>query len=467
MRQTDFVIIGGGAAAFAAAIRASELEKATIMINDGLPLGGTCVNVGCVPSKMLLHAGEVMNRSTTHGIPGLDLEVKGFSFREIVLDELRLVEHMRQDKYEKVLATLKGVKHLAGHAKFIDDHTVEVNGEKIRGKKILIATGSTAYGPPVPGLDETGFITHIGALRIERRPESLIVIGGGPLGLEFGQMYARFGTKVTLLEYGDRLMMPAEPELSERLREILTSEGIEVFTGVRLREAKRGGFGKTLVFERSGARREVTAEEILIAAGKTPNTDGLGLERAGVVTNARKAVVVGPDYSTSVPHIYAAGDVADLPLRFETTAGKEGTYAAGNALLGERKSIDYGSVPWTVFTDPELAGVGLTDAEAVKKGIACACRTIEFDKVPKALIVKDTRGLIKMVIDEKSRRILGIHILAPRAGDIIATAMMVVRNGMTVDDVIETIPMFPTMSEAIKIAAQSFDRDVGVLSCCT
>lgn len=466
MQKYDFIIVGGGATAFAAAIRASELGKETALINTGLPLGGTCVNVGCVPSKTLLHAAEVMYRSTHHGIPGLELKRSGFSFNDLVQDELGLVKHMRDDKYGKVLANLKSVTHIDGRAAFVDEHTVEVNGKKIEGEKFLIATGSTAHGIPVPGLKETGFLTHVEALKLERQPGSLIVIGAGPVGLEFAQMYARFGTKVTILQNEERIMMSAEPELTERLTEILTSEGIDIITGANIAEVKKGK-KKTVIYERENQRHEVSAEEILVAAGKTPNTDGLGLENAGVQVNTRKSIVVSQDYSTHVSHIYAAGDVAALPMRLETTAGKEGTYVAENALLGESKSVDYNSVPWTVFTDPELAGVGPTDAQANKQGKVCTCRTIEFDLVPKALIIKDSRGLIKMVMDAKTRQILGIHILAPRAGDLIATAMMVVRNKMTIDDVVDTVPMFPTLSEAIKIVAQSFDHDLSTLSCCT
>lgn len=466
MTNKDFVILGGGATAFAAAIRADDIGAETVLINEGLPLGGTCVNVGCVPSKALLHAGEVMRRAVNHGIPGLRIGVEGFSFHEVVRDELDLVARLRAAKYEAVLSALKHVRYVKGRARFVDAHTVEVAGERIHGKKFLVATGSTAVGLPVPGLEEAGFLTHVEALKLERQPKSLIVIGGGPLGLEFAQMFARFGTKVTVLEYLDRIMASAEPELTGRLAEILALEGIAIHTSARLKEVKTGQ-KKTVVFERDGEEYAASAEEILVAAGKTPNTDGLGLETAGVKVNDKKAVIVNQDYSTSAPHIYAAGDVAALPLRFETTAGKEGTYVAENALRGQKRRVDYVSVPWTVFTDPELAGVGLTDAEAVKQGISCACRTVEFEHVPKAHIVKDTRGLIKMVIERDSRRIIGVHILSPRAGDLIAAAMYVVRGRMTIDDVIDSVPMFPTLSEAIKIAAQSFDRDISTLSCCT
>lgn len=467
MKSYDLVIIGGGAAGFAAAIRANELGKKTVLINHGLPLGGTCVNVGCVPSKTLIHAAALLWRSHHHGIPGITMEMKQFSFQKVMQDELNLVERLRSEKYERVLKRLKNVQTINGSAKFLDDQTVVVGKEKIKAKRFLIATGSTARSLPVPGLKEAGFLTHITALKLKKQPKSMIIVGGGPLGLEFAQMYARFGTKVTVIQSAPRLMMPAEPEISARLTEILISEDVTVYVGATLTEVKRSQGEKVAVFQVDGKVLSVRAGEILLAAGKTPNTEGLQLEAAGVKVNEKKSVIVGKNYASSVAHIFAAGDVAALPLRLETTAGKEGTYAAENALTGSSKSIDYDFVPWTIFTDPEFAGVGLTDAEAIKRGISCTCRTVSFEAVPKAHIIKDTRGLIKMVADNKTRRILGIQILAPRAGDLIATAMMVVKNKMTIDDVNEMLPMFPTLSEVIKIAAQSFDHDLSTLSCCT
>lgn len=467
MKSYDFAILGAGATGFAAAIRANELGKKTVVINHGLPLGGTCVNVGCVPSKTLMHAAELLWRTKHHNIPGIHLQVGRFSFGNVIQDELNLVERLRHEKYEGVLKRLKHVQLKSGFAKFLDDTTIRVGDEKIQAKRFLIATGSTANGLPVPGLEEVGYITHLAALKLKKQPKSLIVIGGGPLGLEFAQLYTRFGTKVTVIQSAPRLMMRAEPELSAQLHKILTSENVDVHVGATLTEVKRFQGEKVALFSVDGREHSVRAEEILIAVGKTPNTDGLDLEAIGVKTNEKKAILVGKNFASSHAHIFAAGDVAALPLRLETTAGKEGTYAAENALTGSSKSINYDSVPWTVFTDPELAGVGLTDAEAIKRGIACNCRTVSFEHVPKAHITKDTRGLIKMVVDHKTRRILGIHILAPRAGDLIATAMMVVQNKMTIDDVIETVPMFPTLSEAIKIVAQSFDHDLSTLSCCT
>lgn len=467
MKKFDFVILGGGAAAFAAAIRANRFSKKTAIINHGLPLGGTCVNVGCVPSKTLIHAAHLLHQSKNHGVPGISFKVEDFSFSDVIANELALVDTLRAEKYESVLKDLKHVTLFEGHGSFVDDHTIEVNSEQIQGEKIFIATGSTAHGIPAAGIEEVGYIDHIDALRLKKQPKSLIIIGAGPVGLEFAQMFSRFGTRVTILQRNERIMPPAEPELTQRLQQILESEGIDIYTSTTVSEIKKEKNLKVVSFEQGGKRQAVSAEEIMVAAGKTANTDGIGLDMIGIKTNDHKSVVVNDVYQTNIPHIYAAGDVAAHPLRMETTAGKEGTYVAENALAGKKHSIDYNKVPWTVFTDPELAGVGLTDAEANKRGLTCSCRTVSFEMVPKAHIIRDTRGLIKLVVNNKTRQVLGIHMLAPHAGDLIAQAMMIVENNMTIDDLVDSIPMFPTLSEAIKIVALAFDQDLNSLSCCT
>src|SRR3990167_4137695 len=216
MNEYDLIIIGGGAGAFAAAIKANDLSAKTLMINKGLPLGGTCVNVGCVPSKTLLWAGEVMHQARNHGIPGIDIEVKNFDFASLVQHELDLVEKLREEKYEKVLRNLENVIHLEGRASFVSANEIEVNGQNYQGKKFVIAAGSTTTVPPIEGIKEVGFITHIEALKLKEQPKELIVVGAGPLGLEFAQMYSRFGTKVTVLQRGDSIFPPAEKELTAR-----------------------------------------------------------------------------------------------------------------------------------------------------------------------------------------------------------------------------------------------------------
>jgi mercuric reductase len=442
------------------------LKAKTAIINSGLPLGGTCVNVGCVPSKTLLWAGEILHQTKHHNLPGIELEVKKFDFQKVAEDELALVEKLRQEKYEKVLKNLKQVTAIAGRAKFISQNEVEVNGEKLSAEKFIIAVGSTANMPPIQGIREAGFLTHIEALKLEKLPKSLVVIGAGPLGLEFSQMFSRFGTKVTILQRGPSIFPSAEKELAGRLAEVLTNEGVIIKTNVEVKNTKKAGNVKQIIFEIDGKEESVQAEEILLAAGKTPNTQGLGLEKVGVEIDKRQAVVVNQYFQTSNKNIFAVGDATNAPLRLETTAGHEGTLAAENARKDTKYSIDYNSVPYTIFTDPQLAGVGWTEEKEMEKFGTCLCRTVSFSGVPKAIIMRRTEGLIKMTIHPKTKQILGVHILGPNAGEIIAQAMILVKNKNTIDDVIHSLPVFPTLSEAIKIVALSFTKDLSKLSCC-
>lgn len=468
MQKFDLIIIGGGAGAFAAAIKANELKAKTALINSGLPLGGTCVNVGCVPSKTLLWAGEVMHSAVHHGIPGIEIDVKKFDFQTVVKDELALVERLRTEKYEKVLKNLKHVTFIEGKARFISPTEVEVNGQKLSAPKFIIASGSTATVPPIQGIKETGYITHIEALKLDYQPKELIVIGAGPLGLELAQMYARFGTKVTILQRGPSIFPASEPELITRLAEILIKEGITIKTNVEVLSAHKEGNKKVIVYKEADLSAEISveADAILLATGKTPNTQDLGMDKASVEIDTKQAIVTSLTFRTSQSHIFAVGDVTNLPLRLETTAGREGTLAAENALTGSQHSIDYATVPYAIFTDPQLAGVGFTEEQEMKELGRCACRTISFADVPKAMIIRRTEGLIKMAIHPDTKVIMGVHILAPNAGDLIAHAMVLVKNKNTIDDVINSLPMFPTMSEALKIVALSFTKDISQLSCC-
>ncbi|MBI2314451.1 mercury(II) reductase [Candidatus Daviesbacteria bacterium] len=465
MNEYDLIIIGGGAGAFASAIKANELGAKTLMVNKGLPLGGTCVNVGCVPSKTLLWAGEVMHQARNHVIPGLEIEIKNFDFATVVQHELDLVTKLRDEKYEKVLSQLENITYVEGKASFVSSSKIEVNGQNYTAGKFIIATGSTATVPPIEGIKETGFVTHIEALKMKQQPKELIVIGAGPVGLEFTQMFARFGTKVTILHRGPSIFR-GEEELTSRLTEILANEGITIQTNVRVSSARKEGSKKIVTYLVDGKQEEISGDEILLATGKTPNTQDLALDKAGIEIDKKQAIKVSAQFQTSQPHIYAVGDVTNAPLRLETTAGREGTLATENALKNSQNSIDYKSVPWTIFTDPQLAGVGFTEDEQMEKFGTCMCKTISFKDVPKALILNRTEGLIKMAIHPETKQIMGVHILAPNAGELIAEAMILIKNKNTINDVINSLPMFPTLSEAIKIAALSFTKDITKLSCC-
>jgi mercuric reductase len=467
MMHYNLIIIGGGAGAFAAAIKADELGVKTAFINEGLPLGGTCVNVGCVPSKTLLHAAELVYTATHHNVPGIELDIKTDEYAAVVADEQALVEKLRGEKYEQVLRGLSNVTLIEGKASFVSSNQVKIGEQQIEATKFIIATGSTAIVPDIEGLTEAGYITHIEAMQLKTVPKRLVVIGAGPVGLELAQLYARFGSQVTILQRSNSIMPSAEPVLTERLQLILTDEGLTIKTSVQVTKVTIENGAKTVSYTGSAGEETVVVDEILVAAGKTPNTAGLNLKAAGVEVDNKQAVITQPTLKTSQAHIFAVGDVTNLPFRLETTAGREGTYAVENALNGSDKSIDYNSVPWTVFTDPQLASVGYTEDRQMEELKTCACRTLTFDKLPKALITKRTEGVIKMVIHPETKIIMGVHMLAPDAGDLIAQAMVLIKNKNTIDDLEEMLPVFPTLSEAIKLAAMSFTRDISKMSCCT
>ncbi len=464
MEKFDLIILGGGAGAFAAAIAANEKKAKTALINAGLPLGGTCVNVGCVPSKTLLKIGEIAYYGN-HGFDAISGKLEA-DFEKAINHELNLVDKMRHDKYTNVLSNLENVTHFEGKAKFASKNEVIVGNKKLYGEKFVIATGSTALPLALEGLEKVNYITHIDALKLKKLPKSMVIIGAGPVGLEFGQMYHHFGTKVTILQKDPKVMPRTEPELSEALQKYLEEEGIEIFVNADSKSVNKENGEIVVNFEVDGKQNQVKSEVLMFAAGKTPNTADLDLVKAGVEVNEKGTIKVNGNLQTSAPHIFAAGDVIDKPLRLETTAGKEGKIAAENALDGERKQMDYSAVPYAVFTTPNLAGVGQTDEQVIKSGIKCACNTLSFEMVPKAAIINETRGLIKIVADNKTHQVHGIHILGPEAADLIHEATMIVRNKMTLEEIIDTVHVFPTLSEVIKLAAQSFFKDISKLSCC-
>ena len=466
MKNFDLIIIGGGAGAFAAGIKANELKKKTLIVNGGLPAGGTCVNVGCVPSKILVHAGEVIHQAKHHGIPGIDIEVKNFDFKKVMEHELGMVEHFRDEKYHKVLKNLEHVMFMEGRAAFTNEKEIEVDGEKYTAEKFIIGTGSTANVPPIEGIHEVGYVTHIEALALKVLPKEMVVIGAGPVGLELAQVYARFGTKVTILQRGERIFPHGESDLIAQLHKVLEGEGITIHTKAEAKSAKMEDGKKVLTYTVDGNEQTIAVDEILLASGKTANTAELNLEAVGVKVNDRKAIVVNEHFETNVPHVYAVGDVTNLPMRLETTAGHEGSLVAENIFTDKKNKIEYNEVPYAIFTDPGYASVGLTEDAQMERDGVCACRTVPFTSIPKAGIIGRTEGMIKMGIDPKTKVIVGVHILAPNAADLIAEAMVLIKNKNTIDDVLNSEPVFPTLSEVMKYVSLSFTKDLSQLSCC-
>lgn len=462
----EFVILGGGAAAFSAAIRADRNGAAALMIDGGM-LGGTCVNVGCVPSKRLLAVGDEFYRVAHQRFEGLRLE-DGWSadFHEVIRAKDRLVAALQQGKYADVLASLKGVDYVRGMASFASPHTVKVGRRTYEGATFVIATGSSPTVPPVAGIRDVGYMTNVDALSLRERPDSLIVLGGRALGLEFAQMYQHLGAQVTVLQRSPRIVPEEEPEISQYLRRYLEQDGVAIHTNIDLLAVERKGARKVVKAKVGGRRRTFEAGALLLATGRTPNTESLNLPAAGVAVKEDRGVNVDARMRTSVPHIYAAGDVVGKPM-LETTAAREGYIAAENALANRGLSMDYRAVPHAVFTNPAVASVGLTDAHANRAGhVRCACNSILLEQVPKPVILEDARGLVKIVAEAESHKILGVHILASLAPEMIHEGVLAVKHGLTLEDILETVHVFPTYGEAIKTAALSFFEDVDKLSCC-
>ncbi len=463
------VIIGQGSAAFAAAIKANEMGIKTTMVGGnatpGTAIGGTCVNVGCMPSKNLITVANVFYNATNNSFEGIKYGNGKLNFRKVIEQKDALVKKFRKEKYADVIESLENVTYIDGRGKFVSRNEIEVNGKRIAGDKFVIAVGARTNIIPVKGLETIDYLTNEEALSLKKLPDSLCVVGGRALGLEFAQLYAHFGTKVTVLQRSERILPEHEPEISEALKQYLEEEGIEIYTGMNINYVGRSGNQKIVNFTSGGETHEIKVDHILFATGRKPNTDGMNLEKAGVELDGHGFVKVNEEMQTSALHVWAAGDVVGEPM-LETIAAKEGAVAVENAFGKIKRRINFKEVPSAVFTYPEVASVGLTDEQATGNGIKCTCRIFPMSYVPKAHVIGDTRGLVKLVVDRETKRIVGVHILAPHAADIIHEGTLAVKFGLTIDDIIDTVHVFPTLSEAIKLAAQSFYKDVSKLSCC-
>lgn len=464
------VIVGQGSAAFAAAIKANGLGIKTANIGGnatkGTVVGGTCVNVGCVPSKNMITVGNIFYQHSGDYFRAIKYGKSKLDFKKAIAQKDSLVKKFRKEKYVDVLEGLENVEYIRGLGRFISINEVKVGGKVIRGDKFVIATGARANVPPVTGVEKVSYLTNEEALSLKELPNSMVVIGGRALDLEFAQMYTHFGTKVTVLQRSERIMPEEEPEISEALKLYLQREGIEIHTGADLKEVSQKGSKKVVHALVSGRERVFEADQLLFATGRAPNTDYLDPEKACVQLDDKGFVKVDSEMRTSAPHVWASGDVIGEPM-LETIAAKEGAIAVNNAFNGSKKKIDFREVPKAVFTYPEVASVGLTDAQANGQGIQCDCGTLPLNLVPKAHIMGDTRGLVKLVANRDTKQIVGVHILAPNAADIIHEGVLAVKFKLTIDDIIDTVHVFPTISESMKLAAQSFYKDVSKMSCCT
>ncbi|MGZ4910147.1 MAG: mercury(II) reductase [Halobacteriota archaeon] len=452
--QFDVIIIGAGAAGFAASKRAHELGASTLMVDDNaLGFGGTCTNVGCMPTKRLLHVGEVLSRIRKPDIKGVYSSLS-FDFTTIMEENETMVERLRKKHSDKIFYDMPLLQFITGTAEFVSDTDISVDGTLYSAEKFIVATGSSPAIPPIKGIDAVRYLTNGEALQLKQQPQSLIVIGGGPLGIEFAQIFSRLGTQVCVLHHGEHILSREDPELCDLLSTSLQNEGIAIYTKVQIARIHDNGNKMVVTTLFEGKERTFEGDEVLIATGRRPNTSTFGLERVGVRLGSRGEIVVDEGMRAAA-HVWAAGDVTGEPM-LRSIAAKEGVIAATNALSrGSTMKMDYRVIPHAVFADPQLASVGLTFAEAVKMGIKCSCKILPMEKVPKTELTDDRRGAIKVIIDVNSREILGVHILAAGGADLIHEGVMAVENRMTVNAVIDTLHVYPTLSEALKMAAQS------------
>lgn len=471
VKQYDLVIVGAGAAGFAAAIKASELSEGRLnilMVSAG-KLGGTCVNVGCVPSKYLIEAAKHYHSSHIALFDGIRPKGADVDFGR-VMDSLRkFVDSLRNEKYADVMKHYGNVELLEGRGRFTSAHTLAVeNGKEVREisfQKALIATGSRPFVPDIPGLGGVGYYTTETIWGLSHLPESMLVVGGGAVGLEISQAMQRLGCQVTLVEVLDRILPNMEPEISATLADVLTGEGMRIITKARVVEfSKHGGHSRAMVVTNEG-RQTIEADAILLGTGRIPNTDGLGLEKCGVDVDRRGFIKVDEKMRTSTPHIYAAGDCVSKKLMLETLSAREGVVAASNIVEEGSASMDYSAVPFVVFTEPQVASVGLAEREVVERFGACSCRVVDMETVAKARMTGG-RGMAKLVIAPDNGRVLGMHIVSPNAAEYITEAALYIKNGETIMDIVDTVHVFPTYAEVVKLSAQAFFRPLERMSCC-
>ncbi|WP_040339481.1 mercury(II) reductase [Candidatus Blastococcus massiliensis] len=452
--ELDLVVVGSGGAAMAAGIHARRAGRSVVLVERAV-VGGTCVNIGCVPSKTLLAASGRREHALHNPFRGVPTQAGPVDLAAVVAQKDALIEGMRAEKYVDVAAA-HGFEIRRGEARFAGPDTLLVDGQPLPAAAYVLATGAAPAIPDLPGIAEVDPLTSTTAMELTELPDSLIVIGGGYVGLEQAQLFAGLGTRVTLV---GRVAPRAEPELVELMRQAFARAGIAVLEQRAVRVAAAAD-GVQVVTD---AGQTVTGDRLLVATGRRAQTDALDLAAAGVAVDERGFIAVDARQQTSNPRVWAAGDVTGAP-QFVYVAAETGRAAAVNA-LGGKHEVDYTGLPAVIFTRPQLASAGLTEAQALAAGHACDCRVLGGQDIPRALTNQHTLGALKIVADADTGRVLGVHAALEGAGDVMLAATYAIKAGMTIDDVADTWAPYLTMSEALRIAAGLY-RDDKPTSCC-
>jgi mercuric reductase len=461
--RVDLLVIGTGAAGMAAAIRGAELGRHVAIVEDGT-VGGTCVNVGCIPSKALLAVAEAYH-AAREGVPGVDGCGMSVSWREVRERQRELVASLQRSKYLDVLEGYPTISLLRGRARFTDSGAVSVEGVLHPAEKVVIATGTSPWLPPIPGLDATDVLTSTTLMELDELPASLIVLGGSAVGLELGQMMARLGVRVTVLEMLPVLLSGEDADASAELRRFLEMDGLEIVTGALVTEATHVDGHAAVTATVAGEERTFEAERILVATGRRANTIELGLDKVGVARDANGFVRVDDGMRTSNADIFAAGDVTGGP-GFVYVAAAGGRMAAENAVGHGGRTLDLRAVPRVTFTSPQVASVGMGAGEAHAHGVEVDVSRLGLEHVPRALVEHRTDGWIQVVAEKGTGRIVGVQAVGPHAAEMLGEAALAVRLGLTIEQVTDTLHPYLTRVEGFKLAVQAFRTDVSKLSCC-
>lgn len=460
-QEYDLVVIGGGPGGYVAAIRAAQLGMKTACVEKRGALGGTCLNVGCIPSKALLQSSEKFADANKH-----------FADHGVKLGKVELDLKTMMGRKDKVVTSLTGgieflfkknkITYIQGEGSIPKAGEVAVKltdggNETLKAKKILIATGSEST--PLPGLDidEKQIVTSTGALELGKVPKSMVVVGAGVIGLELGSVWSRLGAEVTVVEFLDRILPGMDGDIAKQTQRVLTKQGLKFKLGKKVTGAKKTKTSVTLSVEpaKGGDAEEIKADVVLVSIGRRPYTDGLGLEELGVAKDNRGIIQVNGSFETNVPGIYAIGDCVPGPM-LAHKAEEEGTICV-EMMAGQSGHIDYNLVPGVVYTWPEVATVGKTEEQLKEEGVDYRVGKFPFTANSRAQAIGDTDGLVKILADKVTDRVLGVHILGPLAGDLLAEAVIAMEFGASAEDIARTCHSHPGMGEAVKEAALAVD----------
>ena len=452
--EFDLVVIGAGPGGYTAAIKAAQLGMKTAIVEKGGNLGGTCLNVGCIPSKALLSSSELFHEAQ-HGFKSHGIKAEGVTMDVAAMMKRKNGVVRKMARGIDYLMNKNGIEHVSGSGRIVNAGEVEVTGGEatrtLKTKRILIATGSSVSGLPFLEFDGETVLSSDHAIALGQAPESMIVIGGGAIGLELGSVWARLGTKVTVVEFLPRIAAMFDEDITQALQKLLQKQGLKFHIGTGVESAEKTKTGIKLTAAKGDKSLELEAEKVLVAVGRKPNTDGLGATEAGVELDERGRIRTDAEWQTNVPGIYAIGDVIAGPMLAHKA--EQEAVAAVERMAGKAGRVNYDTIPWVIYTAPEVAAVGLTEAEAKEKGHEVSVGAFPFQANGRAVAGAHADGLAKVIADKATDRVLGTQILSANASELIAEAVLLMEFDGSAEDLARTIHAHPTMSEGLREAA--------------